>query len=171
MVKVNIAQLLTVDELQFVINDKTLHLLLVLFIGILIVGPDIDINFFMVMMKIVKHDKNMMLILFLFILRMLNNILRLRVELRNIYFHLILILASFCPCSVAEPNLVKYVLFKRYWTLGLQVFRVIHGFHFFGLTNFPDIYFFHCSSISLSLFLKYGTVFPWILLFLTDKFP
>ena len=27
MVKVNISQLLTVDELQFVINDKTLHLL------------------------------------------------------------------------------------------------------------------------------------------------
>ena len=48
MVKVNIFQLVTVDELQFVINDKTLQLYiccLVLFIGILIVGPDIDIKF------------------------------------------------------------------------------------------------------------------------------
>ena len=45
MVKVNLSQMLTVDELQCVINDKTLHLLFSLFIGILIVGPDIDIKF------------------------------------------------------------------------------------------------------------------------------
>ena len=41
MVKVNISQLLTAEELQFVINFT----FAVLFIGILIVGLDIDIKF------------------------------------------------------------------------------------------------------------------------------
>ena len=50
MVKVNISQLLTIEDLQFVVNDNTLQITLyicclVLFIGIVIVGLDIDIKF------------------------------------------------------------------------------------------------------------------------------
>ena len=45
MVKVNIYQLLTVGDLQFSINDETLHLLLSFIHGIGISGPNIDIKF------------------------------------------------------------------------------------------------------------------------------
>ena len=45
-------------KLQFVINGKTLHLLSVLFIGSSEVGPDIDLKFVMVMIKIVRYDTN-----------------------------------------------------------------------------------------------------------------
>ena len=53
MVKVNILQLLTVYVLQFIINDKTLHLLIIESVE---VGPDIDIKFHQEVMKIVSYD-------------------------------------------------------------------------------------------------------------------
>ena len=53
MMKVNILQLLTVHVLQFIINDKTLHLPLVLIIGSVEVGPDIDMKFHQEVMEIV----------------------------------------------------------------------------------------------------------------------
>ena len=58
MVKVNYLQLLTVYVLQFVINDKTLHLLFssVLIIGSVEVGPDIDMKFNQEVMEIVSYD-------------------------------------------------------------------------------------------------------------------
>ena len=49
MMKVNIHQLLTIAVLQFTINDKTLHCL-VLLIGNLIVGQAV------ITLKIVKYD-------------------------------------------------------------------------------------------------------------------
>ena len=54
--KVNILQLLTVYVLQFIINDKTLHLLFSLLIGSVEVGPDIDMKFHQVVVKIVRYD-------------------------------------------------------------------------------------------------------------------
>ena len=56
MVKVNNLQWLTVYVLQFVINDKTLHMLLVLIIGSVEVGPDIDMKFHQEVMEIVSYD-------------------------------------------------------------------------------------------------------------------
>ena len=49
-VKVNISQLLTVAVLQFIINDKTLHLLFSFIHWELLVGQSIDI------IKFVKYD-------------------------------------------------------------------------------------------------------------------
>ena len=61
MVKVNILQLLTVYVLQFIINDKTLHICcLVLIIGSVEVGPDIDMKFHQEVMEIVIYDISIM---------------------------------------------------------------------------------------------------------------
>ena len=57
MVKMNYLQLLTVYVLQFVINDKTLHLLFKnLIIGSVEVGLDIDMKFHQEVMEIVNYD-------------------------------------------------------------------------------------------------------------------
>ena len=53
---VNSLQLLIVYELQFVLNDKTLHLCSVLIIGSVEVGPDIGMTFHQKMMEIVNYD-------------------------------------------------------------------------------------------------------------------
>ena len=54
MVKVNILQLLTAYVLQFIINDKLYICCLVFIIGNVEVGPDMDIKFYQVVMKIVR---------------------------------------------------------------------------------------------------------------------
>ena len=56
MVKVNNLQLLNVYVLQFVINDKTLHLLFSSYIGSVEAGPDIDMKFHQEVMEIVSYD-------------------------------------------------------------------------------------------------------------------
>ena len=56
MVKVNNLQWLTVYVLQFVINDKTYICCLVLIIGSVEVGPDIDMKFHQEVMEIVSYD-------------------------------------------------------------------------------------------------------------------
>ena len=56
MVKVNNLQLLTVYVLQFVINDKTLHLLFSSYHWKLEVGLDIDMKFHQEVMEIVSYD-------------------------------------------------------------------------------------------------------------------
>ena len=56
MVKVNNLQLLTVYVLQFVINDKTLHLLSSSYHWDGEVGPDIDMKFHQEAMEIVSYN-------------------------------------------------------------------------------------------------------------------
>ena len=58
MVKVNNLQLLTISVLQFVINDKTLHLLFSSYHWECRVGPDIDMKFHQEVMEIVSYDSN-----------------------------------------------------------------------------------------------------------------
>ena len=59
MVKVNILQLLIVYVPQFIINDKTLHLLFLLITGSVEVGPDMDMKFYQEVMEIVSSDISM----------------------------------------------------------------------------------------------------------------